>query len=294
MRLGILLLLLFTQVGVLRASEPWVMYARNYDNPHLKESVENFANLSTEEYGAYNIVASQDMEQGRAFAELLKGNIDIFIGAPTIKREQLASLIYVPMDRGLLGFRICLIHNDSENFKNITSPAQFINKNLSVGLSTHWPDRKVYESNGFTTVTSPVHESLYTMLHNKRFDCLTRSVNEIDMDIKNYPQLNLKSEDNLVFIYPNADFIYINSNNAALFERLSKGVQASIANKSFFGLFNKYYADDLQSKEVFERKLIFLSNQNISNEAMLAINKYGVASFLTNTLQREPLSVSAK
>lgn len=171
--------------------------------------------------------------------------------------------------------------------QNLTTPNQFIDNNLTVGIGTHWPDRAIYEKNGFTTVTSPVHETLYPMLQNRRFDCLSRSVNEIDAELVTYKHLDIEIEKHIVFIYPNTDFIFINANNTVLLERLSKGIALSLEDRSFMNTFNEFYANEIKDHRIYERKLIFLKNSTISSRAMLAINQYGVASFLTNSLNKE-------
>ncbi|MGB3724535.1 MAG: hypothetical protein WA981_02125 [Glaciecola sp.] len=267
------------------ASDEWVMYARNFNTPHLKQSILSYAEKTETEFGEYTLVSSQDMEQGRAFAELVKGNIDIFIGAPTKERERLARAIYVPLDRGMLGFRICLIHTENQRLMDVDTPQHIINKNLSVGLGSHWPDKSVYTNNGFDTVTSPIHDALYGMLHNKRFDCLTRSVNEIKDDLNNHPTLNIKVEPSLMFIYPLGDFIFVNANNHDLFARLHKGVHAALKDNSFYDAFDQHYSNDMRINRVNERKLIFLQNNNISEKARNALNTYGITSILSESAQ---------
>lgn len=285
--------LLLSQRTIVSAQESWVVYSRNYHSAYLQEQLNNIAKHVPNEFLPLNFVASSDMEQGRAFAELLKGNIDIFIGAPTLQREAQATLIPIPIDRGLLGFRLCLVHKDNEIFNNINSVNDMVKQNITLGVGSHWPDKNVYQANGIKTVSSPVHNALFTMLHKRRFDCLSRSVNEIQADLNNHKQLNIAIEKRLVLVYPLADFIFVNKNNKLLYQSLQEGLHLAISNKVFFHTFDKYYANDLKSFGVFDRKLLYLNNDDISDTAAQALNHFGIASFLrqsinkTTTLQLE-------
>lgn len=264
------------------SKEQIVVYSRNYDNSFLLKSIRNFAALSKDEFGGYELVKSPDMEQGRAFAELVKGNIDIMVSSPTEKREQQADAIYVPIDRGLLGFRICMVNKSKAKFSAIQSANQFIQRSLSVGLGSHWSDRRVFEDNGFKVITSPVHESLFHMLQNNRFDCLPRSINEINAELEQHANKGLIDDQELVFIYPNADFIFINPSKKKLHNRISAGVGKAIENNTFYEIFDEYYENELRKHNIYSRKLVFLQNDNMTPAALSAINRFGIASFVFN------------
>lgn len=286
-------ILLLGNITISQSRESWVVYSRNYYNPYLQAQLSAIASQLTSNGQKFELVPSADMEQGRAFAELQKGNIDIFIGAPTRLREAQASLIPVPIDRGLLGFRICLIQKGDDRFQSINSITDFQLKPLKFGVGSHWPDRQIYEQNGLKIVASPVHESLFTMLHNKRFDCFSRSVNEISNEFAQYSNLNIEIDQDNVLIYPLGDFIFVNQHNKALFKLIEQGFQSTIDSGKFLSIFNKYYAGDLRQFKIFERKLLFLRNSNLSNAAAQGINNYGVASFLYEAIKPHPTQASS-
>lgn len=270
--------------------EKIVVYNRNIDNAFLQESISNMLELSVEQYGQYDIIPSADMEQARAFSELLKGNIDIIVAAPTKERESLAKTIYVPMDRGLLGFRLCMVHAEAKPYSSINTPNQFIQQKLSIGLGSSWPDRAIFEENGFNVITSPVKESLFAMLENKRFDCFSRSVNEINIELTEYSNKPLVADKKIVFIYPNSDFMFINPKNDSIYSRISLGVGLAIENNSYYDIFDKHYGNILLENGIYERKLIFLSNNTMSPRALSAINRFGVASFVKQISSPTPLN----
>ncbi|MGQ8366874.1 hypothetical protein [Glaciecola sp. 1036] len=262
------------------SEETLVLYSRNYTNPYVKAHIDNIVKLSEEKFGKLHVIKSQDMEQGRAFAELVNGNIDVIVTAPTIERETTARVLYVPLDRGLLGFRICMKNANSPAFNRVRSAMDLLNKELAIGVAEHWPDNIIFRDNGFRVTSVSKRESLFLMLERNRFDCLTRSVMEIDDDIKNYGNGALIEDDALLFLYPNSDFIFINPKRRSLHERLSIGLGMAIEDYSFFTIFEEFYGDTLEKHRAFERKLVFMQNNTISRQALSAINHFGIASFI--------------
>ena len=267
------------------AKEKIVVYNRNVDDAFVNEHIRNVLELSKEQFGEYEIILSDDFEGARAFAELSKGNIDIVVAAPSKKRESLGNMVYVPLDRGLLGFRLCLVHKDAPEYSRISTPAQFTQRKLTVGIGSNWPDRAIFEENGFTVVTSPVRGVLFGMLENKRFDCFSRSINEIDAELSRNIDKPFKVDENLVFIYPNSQFIFVNPKNESVFNRVSYGMGSALENNSYYEIFDKYYDDVLQNNHIYERKLVLMSNNSMSARTLSAINRFGMASFLKNRNQ---------
>lgn len=263
-----------------------IVWERNLNNPFLKTTLQNLLELTNEDFEQVKIVPSEKMEQGRAFSELIKGNIDIFIAAADSRREALANPIYVPLDRGLLGFRVCLINKQSSRIKAVSSLSEFQEKKLTVGSGTHWPDTQVFQANGFSVVTSPVLSSLFNMLKNQRYDCLSRSVNEINKELLNLKDTDIIAEDRLLFIYPNADFIFVSPENPRLHRRLSYGIGRSLENNSYYEIFDQFFEKILVKHGIYHRKLIILNNEQISPKALSAINRFGIASFSTDPSQR--------
>ena len=239
------------------------------------------AELTKDEYGSYLIEPSIEMEQGRAFAQLTHNqDVNLVIGGVDKERERTARTIYFPLSRGLLGFRLCLINESKPNiFYNLESVKDFKKASLTIGLGTHWPDRKIIESNGLQTMPSPVSSSLIDMLSAHRFDCFLRSIGEVEYELKTYADRQVMLDEHIAFIYPFANFIFINPANERLHERLRKGLLLASKNNKFNQHFNKHYRNLLYTYKLYERKLFFLKNPNLSEKASNAINQYGIASF---------------
>lgn len=242
--------------------------------------LQNLNELTKHSHGELRFITSQEMEQERAFAELSKGNIDVIIAAPDTNRETESKVIYVPIDRGLLGFRLCLVNKSAPLFDKINTPQDFISNKYSVGLGSHWPDRLIYETNGLKVVHSPIYEQLFPMLRSKRFHCFSRSISEIDDELAKFQDYDITSDEKVVFIYPNADFIFVNPNKPELYAQLNDGVRAALENRSFHSIFDQHFANTLLEHGIYERKLLILENKQISDTALQAINDFGIASFV--------------
>lgn len=280
----IVMMCLFCCVAIVQAQETIKIYVRNFHNPFVIETLENITALSTDKFGDYEIVSSRDMEQGRAFAELSLGNIDVIVTSPTLAREARATMIPIPIDRGLLGIRICMINSPSNVFAKVRSADDFRQEGFTIGSAAPWPDTKILIQNKFDVVSAPFRQSLFKMLSRKRFSCLTRSILEIDYELKNEPMaVDFKEDPHLLFMYPNSDFVFVNPHKPQLVERLRYGLERAIENKSYYQIFDKYYSHILRQHKAFERTPIRLRNVNISEQAKEAINRFGVVSFLNDT-----------
>ena len=275
-----LLLSLLISYGV-TAQEEIILWDRNYVREEFRDIVNLAMQLTEDEYGSYIIKSSRPMEQGTVFAALARDTgVNMAIAATSKEREKTVQTIYIPVDKGLLGFRICLVNQDDRHiFSKINTLADINKARFSIGVGTHWPDRTVIEDNGLRTSHSEVYENLFDMLYKQRFTCFLRSVNEIDSEIMAHPHMNFTDEQHIALLYPSADFMFVAKSSKRLKERLEKGIKIAIENGDFDAHFDKHYMTVLQKYNFFNRKLLFLKNKNISEQALSAINIYGLASF---------------
>ena len=82
----------------------------DHPNPAVACLLRLSLDLTVPEYGPYRLIASPPMEQGRAVKELQSGElVQIGVFAPDEERERTLLAIHVPLAKGLLGWRVCLI-----------------------------------------------------------------------------------------------------------------------------------------------------------------------------------------
>ncbi|PRO71639.1 MAG: hypothetical protein CBB67_021815 [Alteromonadaceae bacterium TMED7] len=287
MRKIVLLILIFIGMRSVYGADDIVVWHRTYEKIALIDIIEMAAKLSEPEFGPYTIRPSRVIEQGRAFISLAEGELlNVMVAGISSERERLGLPIYVPLDRGLLGFRVCLQNKTARSLKKITSLTDFMNNRIVVGVGSHWPDREILEYNGLKVMHSPVYEQLFPMLHKGRFDCFLRSMHEVDQELVTYQEYELQVDKYISIIYPQADFAFVSVNHPRIHKRLQLGLKKAIAQGLFSEHFEKYYAATLKEHNLYGRKLIILENPDLSIEAFDAINEYGLASFALNVPKR--------
>ncbi|NCP65238.1 MAG: amino acid ABC transporter substrate-binding protein [Paraglaciecola sp.] len=253
----------------------------NFNSPILKELVTSALDATLDVYGPYTLKSSIPLEQGRVFTDLARGDdVQLVIAGVDKQRETDNLVVYYPVARGLLGFRLCLTTQDKAHaFGDINTLDDFRKARLYVGLGSHWPDRQIFEANGLQTVNTPVFTHLFAMLEKGRFDCLSRSISEIENEFELYNTSNMVIEPSVAIIYPYAQFMFISNHYPALHARLALGMEKIHQDGTYTRFFNRYFAPTLVTQHFYERKLIFLQNKELSAQDMAAINRYGVASF---------------
>ncbi len=274
-------LLLTSYFSTVYAKDQIILWQRNYERPAFRDFVILAAEKTKAEYGEYEILPSVNMEQGRAFSDLIRGKtLNLAIAGSSEDREAQHLTIYIPIDRGLLGFKICLITDDNPGFSGIDTVKDFNQKNLLIGAGTHWPDRRIYELNGLRTVHSSTYELLFEMLKRRRFDCFLRSLNEIEPEAIKYAPKGVVAEKHVAFVYPYAAFMFVSKTTPRLKERLEKGLKMAIEDRSFYELFDKHYLDIMKKYDFYNRKLIIFQRTNASPKILDTVNQYGIASFV--------------
>lgn len=83
-------------------------------------------------------------------------------------------------------------------------------------------------------------------------------------------------ENNLAFVYPLTEFIFLSKTDKELHHRLDYGIKKALENGSFHDIFFKFHANKIELYNIDQRFLIRLKNLSLSQEASLAIRKYGV------------------
>lgn len=271
--------LFFLSVNLHAQPKTLKIWEKNEQLPATFEFIELALSKAEEKYGKYVISTVSADSVDQAF-ELLNTPeaLDVIVSGVEAHRETQAYPIYIPLDRGLLGFRVCLIQNgNSEQFNSLSTAIEFQEHNISIFVNSAWPDNHIYRENGFNVEGFKNVPELTNALSKVGNACFSRSLIEIDSDALRFSELDI--EPNIAFIYPLADIVYVNKSNKQLQMALEFGLKKAVSDQSFFRLFNKHYEEVLQKHSFYFRKMFLMRNTDISSEALDAINKYGIASF---------------
>lgn len=245
------------------------LWQRNYNSPPIHRLVE-LALEKTPEFGPAVIQSSLPMSQGRALAHLEKDNraqIRVANVATSPAREEKLQPIAIPVDRGLLGFRVCLIRKGTQaRFRGILTAEQWQEKNLAIGQGAHWPDTPILRANGFEVVTSPQFANLFAMLERERFDCFLRGIGEVQVDLENYEGDGITIEGSLVFSYPLPNYLFVSPDDLEMAQRLELGLRRAIEDGAYDDFFNRYFRKPSQELGLFRRTFIPLENPMLGVE----------------------------
>ncbi|WP_342119324.1 substrate-binding periplasmic protein [Pseudoduganella sp. OTU4001] len=173
--------------------------------------------------------------------------------------ERLLIPVRVPLDKGILGWRVFLIRKDDQaRFSAIRSLDQL--RKLSAGLQRDWLDTEIMRANGMNVTTSPTYEGLFQMLAAGRFDYFPRGIGEIWREAELYKELGLVVEQRLALHYPFPNYFFVSPGEPQLAAALSRGLEVLERNGSMARLFDEYNGDSIRraqtdARRVFELKM---------------------------------------
>lgn len=203
--------------------------------------------------------------QKRGLAYLKDGGIDIVSLATSKKREQDFLPVRIPILKGILGYRVFLIHRkDTRQLKQIKS-LKDLTDNFIAGFGVHWADYKILQANNIPVETSALYENLFTMLIAGRFDYFPRGINEAWNEIEKYSSEYpfLTVEDNIAFYYPYPTYFFVNKNNTKLAHRIERGLNLALADGTFKTLFLDDHQDMINRANLEERLMFRLKNPGL-------------------------------
>ncbi len=235
---------------------------------------------SSSEYPASSltIINIKRTTQGRTLNLLAQGMVDVFWSGTNREREARFIPIRIPLFRGLLGYRVSVIHQDDLAMFNklLKQPKQL--KSLTACQGEHWPDSDILESNGFKVSRITRFDAMYKMLSFKRCDYFPRAIfegySELSIVRKKFPQLMMF--DQLIIHYPFAIYFFVNQNKPELAKQLEYGLRQLIANGQLMQMMKNHPA----TKQLFpltqwrDKQYLHLTNQDLSEETIALDNKY--------------------
>jgi hypothetical protein len=186
------------------------------------------------------------------------------ITRPTAKDiEKQLDPIRIPIEKGLLGYRIFLIRAaDQPTYSKVQTLDAL--KRLRAGQEKDWLDVTIYRSNGFDLVTGSNYESLFEMLANDRFDYFPRGVTEVFSEFNSHHKLlpNLAVERDLMIHYPFASYFWVanNKKGAVLRRRITEGLESMIRDGSFDAFFWRFYRASIERAGLEHRRVFEIEN----------------------------------
>ncbi|CAE6773766.1 ABC transporter substrate-binding protein [Paraburkholderia domus] len=221
-------------------------------------------NRTVPAYGPYVIdTYFSPMSAQREIDEVISGRlINVLASEPGHPELDAAAIpVPIPIDRGLLGYRVALINQDEQAKLDTIHDLQGL-RTLSVGQGQDWGDVPVYRLASVPLVTASRYDLLFPMLADHRFDIFPRGVVEITRELKafqpRYPTMRIDSH--LLIRYPYAQFFYVSKTEPLLAKRIRDGLEAMLKDGSFEALFREHFGQGIADLHLERRVLIDLKN----------------------------------
>jgi len=221
--------------------------------------------------GNYSAVPSEtELSQFRTLRQLETAQgIDVVWTMSSPEREQKLLPVRIPIDRGLIGWRLLLINQQDEpKFRQFQAAQQI--KALKTIQGLDWPDYQILLSNGFRISSSASYQGMFKMLQVSRIDYFPRSVTELPAEITAFGQSDFVAAPKWVLYYPAPLYFFVNKNNTVLAQHIEQGLRLAIADGSMKQLFLRHFGPALQQAELKERTVLKLINPLLTPETPLS------------------------
>lgn len=215
------------------------------------------------EYGAYKLMpAKYLMNETRYIEEVKFGKrINVVWRSTSEKLERELLVISIPLRKGLLGYRLFLIHKDRQaDFSAVKTLNDL--KRFSVGQGASWGDVGVFSMNNFNVITGANYEGLFHMLLSGRFDYFSRGVNEAypEYEARRERMPNLWVEEDLLLYYPWPYYFFVSPKTPMLKTRIEQGLTTMHKTGEFDKIFYQYHGNTIEKANLRKRRLFRIDN----------------------------------
>ena len=211
------------------------------------------------------------MVQTRAMQEIAtaSGSVDVVWAMTSRARETQLLPVRIPIDRGLIGWRVALIQaRQPDLLRGVRSIAALAR--LSAGQMRDWPDAAILQANGLRLDTSSTYEGLFQQLAAGRIDYFPRSVIEVQGELASHARLPLALDAHLVIRYPAALYFFVGKHRPELAGHIETGLEAMLADGSFMQLFRRHFGRIEAGLKLSQRHVLDLANPDLPEETPLA------------------------
>ena len=226
-----------------------------------------------DKYGDYRATAyttAMTFQRSVAEVESGRGAVNIVSRATNPDLEKRLRPIRIPLDKGLLGFRMFLVMPETqarlEKVKTLDELKQF-----TIGQSSSWTDVRVLQAAGFKLVLADAYTPLFSMLGGRRFDLFARGAIEIEAEWRanrdNVPGMLIEKRFALHYPMPRYFFVSRTEEGERMAERIEDGLQRLRVSGEFerrYQAWKKLVLGDLQLPG---RTVFRLPNPELSPEA---------------------------
>lgn len=182
--------------------------------------------------------------------------------------ERRLTPIRIPVDMGLLSYRVALIRaDDQKRFDQVKTVDDL--RSFRAGVGTGWVIGRVLEANALPMITSGVYRQLFSMLVGGRFDYFSRGVTEILPEYEQYstehPSLAIESKLMLHASLP--VYFFASPTRPDVAQRMTAGMEALAADGTLRRMTLETFGDTMRRLNLKNRRVIELANPVVPNTA---------------------------
>lgn len=215
------------------------------------------------------IPSKHELGQYRTLRQVqLNRDLDVVWTFTNTAREQQLLAIRIPIDRGLLGWRLLLINKQEQARFDTLSVNEL--KHLRSAQVYDWPDLPVLQQNGFNVYPGSSYDGLFAMLKRQRINYFPRSATEIWPELATHSEDGLAVENNWALHYPAPLYFFVSHDKPQLAAAIEKGLRAAIADGSMKQLFLQHFSTSIELAALHKRKIVNLTNHDLPDATPLA------------------------
>jgi hypothetical protein len=226
-------------------------------------------------FGPYDIrEAAEKMVPSRVEYEMENpdGRVNIFVRSTSIELEKHFLPIRIPVDRGLLGYRVLLVRaTDLPGFAAVRNLDDL--RKFRIGQGKGWSDVKILRMSGFNVVEGDSYDGLFSMLTAERFDAFSRSIGEAlaeyDLQHETHPEIAIEPTLLLHYPFPRYFFVRRDAQGEQLAKRIESGLEMMVRDGSLASLFFQYKADQIKRAGLDKRIILNIPNPLLPPETPL-------------------------
>ena len=204
--------------------------------------------------------------QDRARYELEVGGIGVVDTGLIPDGNRVISPIPLPLDMGILGWRLLLIHKDkASQFESIKTLEGL--RTQVAGQGKNWGDVAILKNAGISVIQAESMESLLRAGNAQRFDFIPLGASEafgiLGQSKSDAPDLVV--EPSLALHYKFGRFFYVRNDNKTLRQAIEAGMKKAVADGSLQALLKEHpmYGDAFAKANLKGRTIIEIDNPNL-------------------------------
>lgn len=237
---------------------------------YLREVLNETLNKTRKDFGPYELqLFTEELTGTRANLETERGAL-INVSFTPAWRGVLVDpsrviQIDAPVFQGILGLRSLIVAGSADKaFGSIASLQEV--RQLAAGMETNWVDFDILQANNIRVVGSENYMALFAMLDKGRSDYLPLSILEADVALEGVPQYRSRLSVNrdLYLYYPLPFYLFVNSEQPQLAERLKIGLSRAASDGTIERLFQTHFGYVEDTMKAGTQKLVMLTNPLVS------------------------------